>query len=99
VPNKRDRRRALLAGEAQAAPVLAERKLIRWGSPRRAADRCTMIDAPAQFALCLDCPYNAGAYNDGIWCIHRFGIDPTLVDGTLTQVRGDHIERIEGLDG
>jgi len=96
VPNKRDRRRALLADEEQAAHVPTERKLIRWCSPRRLADRCTMIDAPAQFALCLDCPYNAGAYNDGIWCTHRFGIDPTLVDGTLTQVRGDQIERLEG---
>jgi hypothetical protein len=99
MPSKRDRRRALLAGEPQAARALTERKLVRWGSPRRAADRCTMTDAPAQFPLCLDCSYNAGAHNDGIWCTHRFGIDPTLVDGTLTQVRGDQIERLERLEG
>lgn len=92
MPSKRDRRRLILADEPQAERSSREHTLIRWGSPRLAADRCTMIDAPAQFALCLHCPYNAGAHNDGIWCTHRFGIDPTLVDGTLTQVRGDQIE-------
>ncbi len=98
MPSKRDRRRAFLANAPQAELRSGEHKLIRWGSPRHAADRCTMIDAPAQFALCLDCSYNAGAYNDGIWCTHRFGIDPTLVDGMLTQVRGDQIEWLNDED-
>ncbi len=96
MPNKRDRRRAILVDEPTSHHVPGEVKLIRFGSPRRAADRCTMIDAPAQFALCLDCPYNGGARGDGIRCIHRFGIDPTLVDGALTQIVDDEIQRLEG---
>lgn len=66
MPSKRERRRALLADEAQPERSPVDRKLIRWGSPRRAADRCTMTDAPAQFGLCLECPYNGGAHNDGL---------------------------------
>lgn len=96
VPNKRDRRRAILANDPVSHHAPGEVKLIRFGSPRHAADRCTLSDAPAQFALCLDCPYNNGAHGDGIRCVHRFGIDPTLVDGALTQIQGDQIERLKG---
>ena len=87
--SKRDRRRAIMADEQQGAPV--DWRLIRFGSPRRPADRCTLIDAPAQFGVCLDCSYNRGAHGDGIRCVHRFGLDPTVVDGVLTQAHGDII--------
>ncbi len=66
-----------------------------FGSPRRPADRCTYADTPAEFALCFSCPYNRGAQGSGIRCAHRFGIDPTLVDGVLTQFDGDGIHRVE----
>jgi hypothetical protein len=95
VRSKRDRRRAILHEELPGVQAPAEWTLIRFGSPRRPADRCTLIDAPAQFALCLDCAYNRGAHGDGIQCAHRFGIDPTLVDGTLTQIQGDQIIPLE----
>ncbi len=70
-------------------------KLITFGSPRRPADRCTYADAPAEFAVCLDCPFNRGARGSGILCAHRFGMDPTLVDGKLTQLNGDAIRWID----
>lgn len=89
--SKRDRRRAVLADESPQQSSPAGIKLVRFGSPRRPADRCTLIDAPAQFALCLDCAYNHGAQGDGIRCGHRFGIDPTVVDGSLTQMQGSDI--------
>ena len=69
--------------------------MITFGSPRRRADRCTYLDAPAEFALCLDCAYNRGARGSGILCAHRFGIDPTLVDGIPTQLDGDSILFLE----
>ncbi len=72
-----------------------ELKLISFGTPRRAADRCTYVDAPAEFALCLDCPYNRGARGSGIICAHRFGVDRTLVDGVPTQLDGDAIRRLD----
>jgi hypothetical protein len=86
VSRKRERRRALLSDPAEAQPATVhEIKLIRFGSPRQPADRCTYMDAPAEFALCLDCSYNRGAQGSGIRCAHRFGLDPTLVDGRPTQ--------------
>ena len=91
---KRDRRRAILHEPAPVAAP-AESKLITFGSPRRPADRCTYTDAPAEFALCLDCAYNRGARGRGIICGHRFGVDPTLVDGVLTQLDGDSIRRFD----
>ena len=92
---KRDRRRSLLLDQR---PALAppESKLIRFGSPRHPADRCTYADAPAVFAVCLDCSYNHGAHGSGISCSHRFGIDPTLVDGVPTQLDGDGIRWLDG---
>src|SRR3712207_5892791 len=90
---KRDRRAALL--DPAPAPTVGEIRLISFGSPRRAADRCTYLDAPAEFALCLDCAYNRGARGSGILCAHRFGIDPTIVDGIPTQLDGDSIRRLD----
>lgn len=88
--SKRDRRRALLADdEALTAPPAL--RLITFGTARHAAAHCTCADAPAEFAVCLDCPYNRGAHGAGIRCAHRFGIDPTLVDGRPTQYLGDEI--------
>lgn len=91
---KRDRRRAILAGEL-TAPMPGELKLISFGTPHRPADRCTYVDAPAEFGLCLGCVYNHGAQGSGIICAHRFGIDPTLVDGIPTQLDGDAIRRLD----
>jgi len=91
VRSKRDRRRMILAGEPVAASAPAQLKLIRFGVPRRVADRCTLWDVPAEFALCLDCRYNRGAQGDGILCAHRFGLDPTIVDGMPTQLRDGEI--------
>jgi hypothetical protein len=98
VPSKRNRRRAILVDAPQTERVPAELKPIRFGSPRHPADRCTLIGAPAQFGLCFDCSYNHGAQGDGILCAHRFGLDPTLIDGTLTQVQGDQIIFLEKQD-
>ena len=90
----RSRRRAILS--TAAAPVTpGELKLISFGTPRRPADRCTYADAPAEFALCLGCDYNRGARGSGIVCAHRFGVDPTLVDGVPTQLDGDAIRRLD----
>lgn len=89
--SKRDRRRAILSDDDPALTAPPTLKLIRFGSPRRPADRCTLFDAPAQFGACLDCAYNRGASGGGIMCAHRFGIDPTMVDGHLTQLDGDQI--------
>lgn len=85
MPSKRDRRRSILSDlpDTPAAPTVI--KLIMFGSPRRAADRCTYADAPAEFGRCFDCTYNRGAQGSGILCSHRFGLDPTLVDGKPTQ--------------
>jgi hypothetical protein len=94
MPTKRDRRRALLAQSAPA-PGSGDLKLITLGTPRRAADRCTYTDTPADFGLCLDCPYNRGARGSGITCAHRFGIDPTLVAGVPTQLDGDSIRWLD----
>ncbi len=107
MPNKRNRRRAILDDlpelpETQdgrslgIAPELnAELKLIGFGSPRRAADRCTYLDAPAEFALCFDCQYNRGAKGNGIVCAHRFGLDPTIVDGKTTQINAGEIVPVD----
>ena len=91
---KRERRRAVLAGEPPA-PMPGELRLISFGSPRRPADRCTFADTPAEFALCFGCAYNRGARGSGIICAHRFGIDPTLVDGVRTQLDGDSIRLLD----
>ncbi len=89
---KRSRRQSILDGDAplsQEAPL----KLILFGSPGRTAGQCTYGDAPADFMLCFDCPYNRGAKGTGILCGHRFGIDPTLVGGRPTQFQnGDIID-------
>lgn len=91
---KRDRRRAALL-DSLPAPATIEPHLIAFGSPRHPADRCTYLDAPAEFGLCLGCAYNRGARGSGILCAHRFGIDPTLVDGVPTQLDGDSILRLD----
>ena len=91
---RRERRRAVLLGPVPAPPAGYPR-LISFGSPRRPADRCTYLDAPAEFALCLGCAYNHGARGSGIVCAHRFGIDPTLVDGVPTQLDGDEIRLLD----
>ncbi len=89
---KRNRRQAILAGDtpmSQPIPL----KVILFGSPGRAAGHCTYADAPADFLLCFDCPYNRGAKGTGILCGHRFGIDPTLVGGQTTQFQdGDIVD-------
>lgn len=89
--SKRDRRRAILHNIPEQPHAPAQIKVITFGSPRRPADRCTFLDAPAEFAQCLDCTYNRGAQGSGILCAHRFGLDPTLVDGHATQFNGDDI--------
>ena len=66
-------------------------KLITFGSERRTADRCTLYDAPARFDLCLGCEYRRGAQGLGILCGHRFGLDPTYINGVLTQLQNDEI--------
>jgi hypothetical protein len=91
VRSKRDRRRIILADEPVESHAAPQIRLIRFGSPRRAADRCTLWDAPADFAICLDCRYNRGAQGDGILCAHRFGLDPTMVAGQRTQLRAGDI--------
>ena len=78
-------------------PLSQPAKLITFGSERRPGDVCTLRDATARFDLCLGCEYRRGAQGLGILCGHRFGIDPTYVNGVLTQIRGDGIE-YEGLD-
>lgn len=90
---KRDRRRALFEQPDAPTELRApgELKLIGFGSPRRPADRCTYLDAPADFGTCLDCSYNRGAQGSGIICAHRFGLDPTLVDGRPTQFNDGEI--------
>ena len=70
----------------------AEPRLITFGSDRRESDRCTLYDAPARFDQCLQCEYRRGSQGLGILCGHRFGIDPTYVDGILTQIHDDSIE-------
>jgi hypothetical protein len=93
MPTNRDRRRAILSDDAPVAS--GDSKLITFGTPRQPAARCTYLDAPAQFAQCLGCAYNRGARGSGILCGHRFGIDPTLVAGRLTQLDGDEIRRLD----
>ncbi len=93
--SKRDRRRAILADTPDQPHAPAELKLILFGSPRGPADRCTYLDAPAEFARCLDCRYNRGAQGSGILCAHRFGLDPTIVDGITTQFNGGDILPLE----
>lgn len=90
---KRDRRRAVLQDDAPYAPI--ELKLITFGSPRHSASRCTFTDGPADFGLCFGCSYNQGARGSGILCAHRFGIDPTLIDGARTQLDGDSIRWLD----
>jgi hypothetical protein len=92
--SKRDRRRAILTDDpAPLQPTTL--KLIGFGSPGRAGGHCTALDAPAEFAQCLDCPYNRGARGSGILCAHRFGIDPTMVQDIPTQLDGDSIRRLD----
>lgn len=97
--SKRDRRRAILHPEDTRVPdephAPAALKLINFGSPRREADRCTYADAPARFDLCLDCRYNRGAKGSGILCAHRFGLDPTLVEGLPTHYSSGDIVPLE----
>ncbi len=105
--NKRNRRRAILADlpdlpdpqDGRSLGIEPERgrelKLITFGSPRRQADRCTYADAPAEFARCLDCAYNRGARGSGIVCAHRFGLDPTKVDGKTTQFNAGEIVPVD----
>lgn len=89
--SKRNRRRAILEDIPAQPHAPATLKLIRFGSPRRPADRCTYLDAPAEFGRCFDCSYNRGAQDSGILCAHRFGLDPTLVDGRATQFSAGEI--------
>lgn len=89
--SKRDRRRAILEDEPNDSHAPAELRLISFGSPRRPADRCTYMDAPAEFALCFDCRFNRGAHGSGIRCAHRFGLDPTVVGGIKTQFNAGEI--------
>lgn len=93
--SKRDRRRALLADDAPNPAAPAVIKLINFGSPRRPADRCTFFGAPAEFGRCFDCAYNRGAHGSGIACGHRFGLDPTLIDGKATQFSDGDIVPLE----
>lgn len=105
--SKRNRRRAILADlpdqidpqdgrSLGLEPELgAELRLITFGSPRRQADRCTYFDAPAEFAQCIDCQYNRGAKGSGVVCAHRFGLDPTVVEGRTTQFNGGEIVPLE----
>ena len=95
MPSKRDRRRAITAEPPDEPAAPAEVRVIRFGSPRSPADRCTYLDTPAQFALCLECQYNHGAQGSGIVCAHRFGLDPTMVAGRKTQLHGDDILPVE----
>jgi hypothetical protein len=94
MPIKRDRRRAIL-GDQPPELLPGELKQITFGTPGRSAARCTYFDAPAEFAQCLGCRYNRGAHGSGILCAHRFGIDPTFVDGRLTRLDGDEIRPLE----
>jgi hypothetical protein len=101
--SKRNRRRAILTDlreqiDPQDGRSLglepeqgAELRLISFGSPRRPADRCTYFDRPAEFGQCLDCQYNRGAKGSGIVCAHRFGLDPTVVSGKITQFNAGEI--------
>ncbi len=89
--SKRERRRTVLLQVPEQPRAPGELKQILFGSPRRPADRCTFWDAPAQFALCLDCGYNRGARGSAIVCAHRFGVDPTMIDGMKTQLQGGDI--------
>lgn len=89
--SKRDRRRAIIADEADEPTSPPQIRLINFGTPRRPADRCTYLDAPAQFGTCFDCRYNKGAQGSGILCAHRFGIDPTVVAGMTTQFKSGDI--------
>lgn len=70
-------------------------KVIQFGTTRRASDRCTLYDAPAQFNQCLGCEYRRGTQGLGILCGHRFGIDPTYVNGILTHIQNDEILPLE----
>ncbi|ABX06819.1 MAG TPA: hypothetical protein DEF47_23365 [Herpetosiphon sp.] len=64
-------------------------KLISFGSNR--SDQCTLYDAPAKFEQCLGCEYRRGSKGLGILCGHRFGLDPTYINGVLTQIQDDEI--------
>ncbi|KPL85197.1 MULTISPECIES: hypothetical protein [Herpetosiphon] len=64
-------------------------KLIRFGSTQ--SDQCSLYDAPAKFEQCLGCEYRRGSKGLGILCGHRFGLDPTYINGILTQIRDDEI--------
>ncbi len=95
MPSKRERRRAILADLPDEPRAPAELRLINFGSPRRPADHCTFLDAPAEFARCFDCHYNRGAQGSGILCAHRFGLDPTVVAGIKTQFQSGDILPID----
>ena len=69
--------------------------LITFGSDRKEADRCTLHDLPARFDLCLTCEYRRGTQGLGILCSHRFGIDPTYVNGVVTQLQDGGILPLE----
>lgn len=70
-------------------------RLITFGSDRKDGDRCTLYDQPARFNDCLSCEFRRGSQGLGILCGHRFGIDPTYVNGVLTQLQGDDIAPLE----
>jgi len=93
-PMRKKAARAILRDTSD--PLSQPAKLITFGSERRPGDVCTLRDTPARFDLCLSCEYRRGAQGLGILCGHRFGIDPTYVNGVLTQIRGDGIEFDEG---
>ncbi len=77
---------------SQFAP---EPRLITFGSDRVPSDHCTLYDQPARFDQCLGCEYRRGTKGLGILCGHRFGIDPTYVDGVLTQIQDDSITPLD----
>lgn len=81
---RKDRRAILAAGQRRDS----ETRLITFGQP---ASPCTLYGRPAVFAECMECEYRHGSRGLGIVCGHRFGVDPTYIDGRLTQLCGDEI--------
>lgn len=89
---RRKAARAILRETSSTFAV--EPRLVTFGTNRSESDLCTLHDIPARFELCLDCEYRRGTRGLGILCGHRFGIDPTMVDGKLTQIQDDSIQPI-----
>ena len=90
---KKAKARAIL--QETSSQFRPEPRLILFGSDRGERDRCTLYDAPAQFDQCLGCEYRRGTQGLGILCGHQFGIDPTYVDGILTQLHDDSITPLD----